>query len=189
MPDARLNRQRRQAPACREEQVSEAGLERIDGDVNAALYRDVALPLTAARQRLKQPRGKHRCRDREGREEQEIIQGDSQPAIVADPGRSAEHEVGREAADGRCAGELEGALDLVRRLATMTAATALPVWVAVTGLDLESQPLFIYLAVIAGCIIYWHRSNIQRMLAGNENRNPRVMLFKPKKTRRSNDES
>ena len=38
-------------------------------------------------------------------------------------------------------------------------------------------------------VVYWHRANIQRMLAGNENRNPRVMLFKPKKTRRSNDES
>ena len=69
---------------------------------------------------------------------------------------------------------------------TMTAATALPVWVAVTGLDIESQPLFIYLAVIAGCIIYWHRSNIQRMRDGVEHRNEKLMLFKPK-TRTGSD--
>lgn len=65
-------------------------------------------------------------------------------------------------------------------LATMTAATALPVWVAITGLDLATQPLFIYLVLIAGCIIYWHRSNIQRMRDGVENRNVKLMLFKPK---------
>ncbi len=65
-------------------------------------------------------------------------------------------------------------------LATMTAATALPLWVAVTGLDLEKQPLFLYLAVIAGCIIFWHRSNIGRMRNGVENRNEKLMLLKPK---------
>ena len=65
-------------------------------------------------------------------------------------------------------------------LATMTAATALPLWVAFTGLDLETQPLFIYLAAIAACIIYWHRSNIQRMRDGVENRNEKLMLFKPR---------
>ncbi len=64
-------------------------------------------------------------------------------------------------------------------LATMTAATALPVWLAVTRLP-EDQPLFIYLAVMAGFVIFWHRSNIQRMLDGNENRNVGAMLFKPK---------
>ena len=65
-------------------------------------------------------------------------------------------------------------------LATMTAATALPLWVAITGLDLDKQPLFIYLAVIAGCIIFWHRSNIQRMRDGVEHRNEKLMLFKPR---------
>ncbi len=63
----------------------------------------------------------------------------------------------------------------------MSAATALPVWFAITRLP-DDQPLFIYLALMAGCVIYWHRSNIARMRAGNENRNPRVMLFKPKAT-------
>ena len=74
-------------------------------------------------------------------------------------------------------------------LATMTAATALPVWVAVTGLELERQPLFIYLAVIAACIIYWHRSNIQRMRGGVENRNVKLMLFKPKDLPRNDEQS
>ena len=65
-------------------------------------------------------------------------------------------------------------------LATMTAATALPLWVAVTGLELERQPLFLYLALVAACIIYWHRSNIRRMRDGVEHRNRKLMLFKPK---------
>lgn len=71
-------------------------------------------------------------------------------------------------------------------LSTMTAATALPVWLAVTRLP-EDQPLFIYLAVMAACIVYWHRANIQRMRDGVENRNVRVMLFKPRAPR-SDDE-
>ena len=71
-------------------------------------------------------------------------------------------------------------------LSTMTAATALPVWLAVTRLP-EDQPLFIYLAVMAACIIYWHRANIQRMRDGVENRNVKVMLFRPRAPR-SDDE-
>jgi len=66
-------------------------------------------------------------------------------------------------------------------LATMTAATALPVWLAMTRLP-DDQPLFIYLAVMAGFVIYWHRSNIARMRAGNEHRNTRVMLFRRKES-------
>ena len=72
-------------------------------------------------------------------------------------------------------------------LATMTAASALPVWIAATGLTLERQPLFIYLVVMAGCVIFWHRSNIQRMRAGDEHRNVKVMMFKPKSTTGSDD--
>ena len=64
-------------------------------------------------------------------------------------------------------------------LATMTAATAMPVWLALTRLP-EDQPLFIYLAVMAGFVIFWHRTNIRRMRDGNENRNVKVMLFRPK---------
>ena len=73
-------------------------------------------------------------------------------------------------------------------LSTMSAATSLPLWLAVTRLP-EDQPLFIYLAVMAVCVIYWHRSNIERMLAGNENRNTRVMLFKPKDAPPVNDDT
>ena len=71
-------------------------------------------------------------------------------------------------------------------LSTMTAATTLPVWLAFTRLP-EDQPLFIYLAVMAVCIIYWHRSNIQRMRDGVEHRHVKVMLFKPRVSR-SDDE-
>jgi glycerol-3-phosphate acyltransferase PlsY len=73
-------------------------------------------------------------------------------------------------------------------LATMSAATSLPIWLAITRLPAD-QPLFIYLAVMAGCVIYWHRSNIQRMLAGNENRNVKVMLFKPRQAPPGDDSS
>jgi len=72
-------------------------------------------------------------------------------------------------------------------LATMTAATALPVWLGFTRLP-DDQPLFIYTAVMAMFIIYWHRSNIERMRAGNENRNYKLMVFSPKK-RPEQDES
>jgi glycerol-3-phosphate acyltransferase PlsY len=73
-------------------------------------------------------------------------------------------------------------------LATMTAATALPVWLALTRLP-DDQPLFIYLALMAAGVIYWHRSNIQRMRAGNENRNHKLMLFKPKAAPPADDQS
>ncbi|NCF52737.1 glycerol-3-phosphate 1-O-acyltransferase PlsY [Gammaproteobacteria bacterium] len=71
-------------------------------------------------------------------------------------------------------------------LATMSAAVSLPLWIALTRLPAD-QPLFIYCAVIAGFIIYWHRSNLQRMRAGIENRNNRVMLFSRQRSA-SNDE-
>jgi glycerol-3-phosphate acyltransferase PlsY len=64
-------------------------------------------------------------------------------------------------------------------LSTMSAAVALPLWLAVTRLPAD-QPLFIYCAVIAGFIVYWHRANIARMRAGEENRNEKAMLFKRK---------
>jgi glycerol-3-phosphate acyltransferase PlsY len=65
-------------------------------------------------------------------------------------------------------------------LATMTAASALPVWLAFTRLP-DDQPFFIYLTVMAMFVIYWHRSNIERMRAGTEDRNPKFMLFRHKK--------
>jgi glycerol-3-phosphate acyltransferase PlsY len=64
-------------------------------------------------------------------------------------------------------------------LATMTAAVSVPMWLAVTKLP-DEQGLFIYSAVMAMFIIFWHRSNIQRMRDGVENRNERLMLFRRK---------
>ncbi len=71
-------------------------------------------------------------------------------------------------------------------LATMTAATALPVWIAIKRLP-DDQPLFIYLVVMAGCIIYWHRANIERMREGRELRNTQFMLFRRKGSTDSNE--
>ncbi len=70
-------------------------------------------------------------------------------------------------------------------LATMSAAVALPIWVGITSLPTE-QPLFIYCAVMAGFIAYWHRANIERMKAGTEHRNTRLMVFSSK--RRGDDD-
>ena len=73
-------------------------------------------------------------------------------------------------------------------LATMSAATALPIWLGVMLLP-DGQPLFIYTTVMAGFIIYWHRSNIQRMRAGNEHRITRAMLLRRKNPATSDDQS
>lgn len=64
-------------------------------------------------------------------------------------------------------------------LATVVAASAVPVWIGFTRLPAD-QPLFIYCAVMAVFIILWHRSNIQRMRDGTEHRNTQLMLFKRK---------
>ena len=61
-------------------------------------------------------------------------------------------------------------------LATMTASIALPIWLGVMRLP-DDQPLFIYCVGIALLIIYCHRSNIQRMRDGVENRNTQLMLL------------
>ena len=61
-------------------------------------------------------------------------------------------------------------------LATMAAAVALPIWVGVTLLPLE-QALFMYCLLMAAYIVFWHRSNIQRMRAGDEHRNTGLMIF------------
>jgi acyl phosphate:glycerol-3-phosphate acyltransferase len=73
-------------------------------------------------------------------------------------------------------------------LATMTAATALPIYLGF-NLDLETQPMFIYTTVMAMLIIFWHRSNIQRMRDGTEHRNTRMMVFHRKGSGSSDDQS
>ena len=72
-------------------------------------------------------------------------------------------------------------------LATMTAAVSIPVWIAITRLPAD-QGLFIYSAVMAMFIIFWHRSNIQRMREGVENRNDRLMLFRRKERATDNEQ-
>ena len=62
-------------------------------------------------------------------------------------------------------------------LATMSAGIAAPVYLVATG-GYENQPLFVYTLAFALYLVYTHRSNIQRMRAGTEMQNPRVMIFK-----------
>jgi len=65
-------------------------------------------------------------------------------------------------------------------LTTMAAAVVLPIWVGLQFFPAE-QPLLIYCAVMAGFIVYWHRSNISRMRAGTEQQNTGLMIFKRKR--------
>ena len=62
-------------------------------------------------------------------------------------------------------------------LATMTAGLAAPVYLVLTRMP-EDQPLFVYAAAMALYLLYSHRSNVQRMLAGNEPRYQHLMLFR-----------
>jgi glycerol-3-phosphate acyltransferase PlsY len=72
-------------------------------------------------------------------------------------------------------------------LATMMAAISLPIWLAATRLPAD-QALFIYSAVMALFIVYWHRSNIRRMRHGEEDRNTRLMVFRRKKQASDNEQ-
>jgi glycerol-3-phosphate acyltransferase PlsY len=72
-------------------------------------------------------------------------------------------------------------------LASMTAATSLPVWLVVTRLP-EDQPLLIFSVAMAMFIIYCHRSNIQRMREGKELRNTKLMVLSKKYTDRTDDQ-
>jgi glycerol-3-phosphate acyltransferase PlsY len=70
----------------------------------------------------------------------------------------------------------------------MSAATSLPIYLGIMVLP-DNQPLFIYTVVMAMLIIFWHRSNIQRMRDGTEHRNTRAMILRRKKTGSGNDQS
>ena len=61
--------------------------------------------------------------------------------------------------------------------ATIVAGIAAPVYLAAVRLP-DDQPLFIYCAVMALYLVFSHRSNLQRMRAGSESRQTRVMLFR-----------
>ena len=73
-------------------------------------------------------------------------------------------------------------------LATMVASVALPAWLAATRLP-NDQPLFIYTVFMAGFIIYCHRSNIQRMRAGTEHRNTKIMAFRSRRASSDDDKT
>lgn len=62
-------------------------------------------------------------------------------------------------------------------LSTMCAGLTAPVVIALTRLP-DDQPLFIYCAAMSIYLIFSHRSNIRRMLDGNENRVTKAMLFR-----------
>ena len=72
------------------------------------------------------------------------------------------------------------------RGSTMVAAVVLPVWLAVTELP-EQQPLFIYCAIMALFIVFWHSSNIKRMRDGTEHRNDKLMIFRRKEKANNDD--
>ncbi len=69
-------------------------------------------------------------------------------------------------------------------LSTMSAGIAVPAWIWLAGPALLStdahEALFVYTFCMALFLVYCHRANIQRMRDGVENRNPKVMLFKPR---------
>jgi glycerol-3-phosphate acyltransferase PlsY len=64
-------------------------------------------------------------------------------------------------------------------LATMSALTVLPVYLAVTQFA-QSRSMVLFLTVLAGFIIFTHRSNIQRMRQGTENRLESAVLLRRK---------
>ena len=68
-------------------------------------------------------------------------------------------------------------------LSTISAAVAMPLWIAATDFA-DSLPLFVFLIALALFIVYTHRSNIQRLRDGTEIRSERVMLFRRRRPER-----
>jgi acyl phosphate:glycerol-3-phosphate acyltransferase len=64
-------------------------------------------------------------------------------------------------------------------LATMLAVAAFPAYVAATGID-PSNALLTFGCVMTLFVCYTHRSNIERMRAGTENRARRLWLLRPR---------
>ena len=63
-------------------------------------------------------------------------------------------------------------------LGTMLGIAALPVYVALAHAG--DTPLLVFGIVMAGFVAYTHRSNIRRMVDGNENRARRLWLLRPR---------
>jgi acyl phosphate:glycerol-3-phosphate acyltransferase len=64
-------------------------------------------------------------------------------------------------------------------LATMVAVAAFPICVVLTGLD-PSRALLSFGCAMTLLVCYTHRSNIERMRAGKENRARRLWLLRPR---------
>ena len=64
-------------------------------------------------------------------------------------------------------------------LSTMLATAGFNVWVWLTA-PVEREALWLFGVSMTVLIIYTHRSNIERMRAGNENRARKLWLFKPR---------
>ena len=62
-------------------------------------------------------------------------------------------------------------------LATMIATASFPIYAALVA---RSEPLLVFGIAMTGFVIYTHRSNIARMLAGTENRSKRLWLLRPR---------
>ena len=60
-------------------------------------------------------------------------------------------------------------------LATMVAAVSMPVYGSITGVGRE---LLVFLTLVAGFIVFTHRSNIGRILRGEENRMVKAMFWR-----------
>jgi len=64
-------------------------------------------------------------------------------------------------------------------LATMLGVAAFPAWMAITKSD-PSHALFTFGCLMTMFVCYTHRSNIERMRAGTENRARRLWLLRPR---------
>ena len=63
-------------------------------------------------------------------------------------------------------------------LGTMLGTAVLPIYFSLA--DPEHPPLVVFGLLITAFVIYTHRSNLQRMREGNENRARRLWLLRPR---------
>jgi glycerol-3-phosphate acyltransferase PlsY len=64
-------------------------------------------------------------------------------------------------------------------LATMVAVAGFPIYLALTQ-ESPSVALLVFGVAMTVFVCYTHRSNIERMLSGTENRAQRLWLLKPR---------